>query len=192
MRYQRHARILFDEIIFKDKFLNGENSYFILIPAKSQFKASVAEEILRLQGPRRLISLLNRAQKGRFWVSRGVFTAAYKTETDNVSGVTTLTGDRAHHYRILRKMKKAGMKFLGDEGSPLEKFQTLLPDSFETKTDSELEQIARDWIKEERTRQLAPNSVPDEYLEAYERSFYPPKDPDLAWERSKKWARPWL
>jgi len=152
------------------------------IPAPRQFTAAVAEELLILIGPRRLISLLQRIQRQGPWRETIKIYKEFKSNDGKITVKKIKVGKYEHELREQQRIQKSGLDRknyrLGDTGmiasnERIDELLVLMSPGMAAKSDDEIASVINQWIEGERSKHLMIGQLSEDQLEEYERTFKP-------------------
>ena len=138
----------------------------IIVPAVPQFTAAIADEFMKLYGPRQLMSFIQRCHGSGPW--------------SELVQINKKHGDliRKYHYskfeyELVRLQKRLRNNLLFTEADQARLSVLLNLTSFSERSDDELKVMAEEWIIKERARIDLPAPIPEFAKAAYEKSFHP-------------------
>jgi len=144
--------------------VNGKMDDHFIVPAVPQFVAAVADEFMRVYGPRRLISFIVRCHGAGPWRELIVVNERHG-QTQKRSRYSKF------EYELVALQRKKAANILLNDTSEHRLEELLNLSSHSEKSDQELKELAENWILTERSRRDLPEPIPDHSIDAYELSF---------------------
>jgi hypothetical protein len=163
----------FQHVVFDNRTVKGNLDTRIVVPAVPQFVAVIADELLSLIGPRRLVSLIQRIEKQGPWRETEKVRKKFKSKDGKITYKYVKTRKFEDELNVLQKLKKGGLQLSENDLARIEELAVLMAPSLAGKNDEKLELVAKKWIESNRSNRSLPEPLREEYLEAYELSFNP-------------------
>lgn len=137
-----------------------------VVPAVPQFTAAIADEFMKLYGPRQLASFIQRCQGSGPW-------SEVITVTEPFGDGSTKVQYSKFEYELVRlqKRKKHNLAYTEQDEARLNELLNL--STHPDKSDDQLKLMVEEWIIKERARIELPEPMPEFAKVAYEKSFHP-------------------